>query len=96
MCSVIILLTTALHDPEDPQASLNVEWIGKFVFFLQTFQNREECDLSSLIGFCSKLYDIASFAEQDPTDLVNNGEDDAEGLRVQYTVGLINTISRPC
>ncbi|KAF5985781.1 transcriptional activator Mut3p [Fusarium coicis] len=85
MCSVIILLTTVLDDPEDLQASLNVEWIGKFVFLLQTFQNREECDLSNLIGFCYKLYDIASFAEQDPTDLVNNGEDDAEGLRVQYT-----------
>ncbi|KAI1046254.1 hypothetical protein LB505_013036 [Fusarium chuoi] len=65
--------------------SLNVESIGKFVIFLQTFQDREECDLSGLIEFCSKLYDIASFAQRNQTDLVNGSEDDSEELWRQYT-----------
>ncbi|EWG54318.1 hypothetical protein FVEG_12562 [Fusarium verticillioides 7600] len=85
MCAVLILLTTVLHDHEDSKVSLNVEWIGQFVAFLKTFQRREECDLSGLIGFCSKLYDIASFAQHNPTDLVSDREDDVEGLRGQYT-----------
>ncbi|KAF5531627.1 transcriptional activator Mut3p [Fusarium phyllophilum] len=68
-----------------PDVSPNVEWIGKFVVFLQRFQDREGCDLSSLIKFCSKLYDIASLAQRNPTDLVNDSEDDVEGLWQQYT-----------
>ncbi|KAF4483507.1 transcriptional activator Mut3p [Fusarium agapanthi] len=69
MCAVLILLTAVLHGPRDSQASLNVEWIEKFVVFLQSFQDREGCDLNGLIEFCSNLYDVASFAQRDPTDV---------------------------
>ncbi|KAF5642292.1 transcriptional activator Mut3p [Fusarium tjaetaba] len=79
-----------LHDHEDSEVSLNVEWIGQFVAFLQTFQHREGCNLSGLIEFCSKLYDIASFAQRNPTDVVNDGEDDAGALQGQYTGLLTN------
>ncbi|KAF5718843.1 transcriptional activator Mut3p [Fusarium mundagurra] len=85
MCAVLILLTAVLHDPEDSQVSSNVEWIGKFFVFLQSFQDREECDLNGLIKLCSKLYDIASFAQRNPTDMVSGNEYDAEGLCRQYT-----------
>lgn len=95
MCAVLILLTAVLHDHGDPQMSLNVESIGKFVIFLQTFQDREECDLSGLIEFCSKLYDIASFAQRNQTDLVNGSEDDSEELWRQYTVSLNHSKSQP-
>ncbi|KAI1036730.1 hypothetical protein LB503_003433 [Fusarium chuoi] len=67
------------------EVTLNVEWIGKFAMFLQNFQDREECDLSGLIEFCSKLYDIASFAQRNATDLVNGSEDNTEELWRQYT-----------
>ncbi|KAF5636941.1 Mut3p-like transcriptional activator [Fusarium sp. NRRL 25303] len=67
------------------EVTLNVESIGKFVIFLQTFQDREECDLNGLIEFCSKLYDIASFAQRNPTDLTNESEDETEALARQYT-----------
>ncbi|KAF5534820.1 transcriptional activator Mut3p [Fusarium napiforme] len=85
MCAVLILLTAVLRDPEDSEVSLNVEWIGEFVAFLQTFQRREGCDLSGLIDFCSNLDDIASFAKRNPTDLVSDSEDDARWLWRQYT-----------
>ncbi|KAF5253248.1 hypothetical protein FANTH_1844 [Fusarium anthophilum] len=74
MCAVLILLTAVLHGPRDSQTSLNVEWIEKFVVFLQSFQDREGCDLNGLIEFCSNLYDVASFAQSDPTDLVSESE----------------------
>ncbi|KAF5535525.1 transcriptional activator Mut3p [Fusarium mexicanum] len=84
MCAVLILLTAVLHGPRDSQASLNVEWIERFVVFLQSFQDREGCDLNGLIEFCSKLYHVASFAQSDPTDLVSESEHDTD-LWQQYT-----------
>ncbi|CVL06366.1 related to transcriptional activator Mut3p [Fusarium mangiferae] len=83
-CAVLILLTAVLQNPADPEVTSNVESIGKFVIFLQTFQDREECDLHGLIEFCSELYDIASVAQRNSTDLMNESEDDKEGLVRQY------------
>lgn len=96
MCAVLILLTAVLHNPADLEVTLNVESIGKFVIFLQTFQDREECDLNGLIEFCSKLYDIASFAQRNPTDLTNESEDETEALARQYTVSPNHTESQLC
>ncbi|CVK99217.1 related to transcriptional activator Mut3p [Fusarium proliferatum] len=84
MCAVLILLTAVLNGPGDSEVPLNVESIRKFIVFLQTFQDREECDLNSLIEFCSKLYDVASFAQRSSTDLLNQSEDDTQGVWGQY------------
>ncbi|KAG4274463.1 hypothetical protein FPRO04_09421 [Fusarium proliferatum] len=84
MCAVLILLTAVLNGPGDSEVPLNVESIRKFVVFLQIFQDREECDLNSLIEFCSKLYDVASFAQRSSTDLSNQSEDDTQGVWGQY------------
>ncbi|RKL29194.1 hypothetical protein BFJ72_g12103 [Fusarium proliferatum] len=84
MCAVLILLTAVLNGPGDSEVPLNVESIRIFVVFLQTFQDREECDLNGLIEFCSKLYDVASFAQRSSTDLSNQSEDDTQGVWGQY------------
>lgn len=85
-----------LNGPGDSEVLLNVESIRTFVVFLQTFQDREECDLNGLIEFCSKLYDVASFAQRSSTDLSNQSEDDTQGVWGQYAVSLDHTKCQLC
>ncbi|KAM5370517.1 hypothetical protein ACJA88_010098 [Fusarium oxysporum] len=86
-CAVLILLTAVLHNPADSEVSMNLTWIGKFVGFLKGFQDQEGCDLKGLIGFCSKLYDIAHFAQHNPAEQRDGNENEIAGLWRQYTVG---------
>ncbi|KAL9571924.1 hypothetical protein ACKAV7_003913 [Fusarium commune] len=91
MCAVLILLTAVLHNPADSEVAMNLTWIGKFVGFLKSFQDREGCDLKGLVGFCSKLYDIASFAQHNPAEQRDENENETAGLWRQYTVGQNST-----
>ncbi|RKK67362.1 hypothetical protein BFJ69_g14570 [Fusarium oxysporum] len=77
---------TVLHNPADSEVAMNLTWIGKFVGFLKSFQDQEGCDLKGLIGFCSKLYDIASFAQHNPAEQRDENENETAGLWRQYTV----------
>lgn len=65
---------------------MNLTWIGKFVGFLKSFQDQEGCDLKGLIGFCSKLYDIASFTQHNSAEQRDDNENETAGLWRQYTV----------
>ncbi|KAK2678737.1 hypothetical protein RAB80_003918 [Fusarium oxysporum f. sp. vasinfectum] len=76
---------SVLHDPADSEVSMNLTWIGKFVGFLKGFQDQEGCDLKGLIGFCSKLYDIASFAQHNPAEERDENENETAGLWRRYT-----------
>jgi hypothetical protein len=76
-----------LHNPADSEVAMNLTWIGKFVGFLKSFQDQEGCDLKGLIGFCSKLYDIASFAQHNSAEQRDDNENETAGLWRQYTVG---------
>ncbi|KAH7173042.1 hypothetical protein DER46DRAFT_572033 [Fusarium sp. MPI-SDFR-AT-0072] len=82
---------TVLHNPADSEVAMNLTWIGKFVGFLKSFQDREGCDLKGLVGFCSKLYDIASFAQHNPAEQRDENENETVGLWRQYTVGQNST-----
>ncbi|KAI7767007.1 hypothetical protein LZL87_013345 [Fusarium oxysporum] len=73
------------------ELAMNLTWIGKFVGFLKSFQDREGCDLKGLVGFCSKLYDIASFAQHNPAEQRDENENETAGLWRQYTVGQNST-----
>ncbi|ENH75304.1 hypothetical protein FOC1_g10001494 [Fusarium oxysporum f. sp. cubense race 1] len=86
-CAVLILLTAVLHNPSDSEVAMNLTWIGKFVGFLKSFQDQEGCDLKGLIGFCSELYTIASFAQHNPAEQRDENENETAGLWRQYTVG---------
>ncbi|KAF5685411.1 Mut3p-like transcriptional activator [Fusarium denticulatum] len=85
MCAVVILLTAVLHNSADPEAIMNLEWMGKFVTFLKSFQDREGCDLKGLIAFCSKLHDIACFALCNPAEQRDEDDSETAGLWRQYT-----------
>ncbi|KAH7147190.1 hypothetical protein B0J13DRAFT_524892 [Dactylonectria estremocensis] len=84
VCAVLILLAAVLDDPAGSEADSNLEWIGQFVRFLQDFQSREGCDLKNLIDGCSKLYDIASSAKDNPEDQGSWEENSAAELWQQY------------
>lgn len=73
VCAVLILLAAVLDDPGGSEAASNVEAIGQFTRFMQYFQSREGCNLKNLIDMCSKLYDIASSAKDNP-DYQTSGE----------------------
>ncbi|EGU88409.1 hypothetical protein FOXB_01076 [Fusarium oxysporum f. sp. conglutinans Fo5176] len=68
------------------EVSMNLTWIEKFVGFLKSFQDQEGCDLKGLIGFCSKLYDIASFAQHNPAEQRDENENETAMLWRQYTL----------
>ncbi|KAJ4189001.1 hypothetical protein NW759_016798 [Fusarium solani] len=73
VCAILILLAAVLDDPGGSEAASNVEAIGQFTRFMQYFQSREGCNLKNLIDMCSKLYDIASSAKDNP-DYQTSGE----------------------
>jgi hypothetical protein len=66
VCAILILLATVLNNPGSSEADSNIVWIDEFLRFLQNFQNREGCDLKTLIDGCSKLYDVVSTAQRNP------------------------------
>ncbi|KAL0944474.1 Mut3p-like fungal specific transcription factor [Colletotrichum truncatum] len=57
----LILLWSALEDPTDPEAQLNVRLIGQFVQYLAGLQE-EGCDVRALLDGCSKFFKIAKYA----------------------------------